>query len=285
MHDSQYKVVEITRNEIFVDYSFNSRGQVFPYQVADLVDSLEQGPLQSPVSVEPYNDPNGKFKYRLLSGFRREKAFDVLKRPTIPAFVITGLNEEGAREHNIIENLARKDLDRVQEAKALKYFFDRNWSDYMVAEKFGKSRQWVEERRIILDMPDDIQKLVAVGLMSGQQIVTFKRMPLAQQYEMVRTLKDGKFRLETLGTKVKKYEKRTVIQKRYLTNEKPTESDIENLKMAIYSGPGPSLVTEVLGWVQGFSTTKKIWERVIQECDREGHTIEVPEDIKLVLNS
>ena len=60
------------------------------------------------------------FDYRWLAGHRRFKAVETfLKWPCIPSMIRPGLSDHEARMLNFIENLERKDLNVLQEARAL----------------------------------------------------------------------------------------------------------------------------------------------------------------------
>lgn len=264
-----YDVVEIPRKDILVDYKFNSRGMVFPYQVDDLVENLKTEKLQTPVSVEPYDDPTGKYKYRLLCGFRREKAFEVLGRDTIPCFIQSKMPEDEARKFNITENLARQNLNKVQEAEALDYFFKKGWSDSLVAEYFNQSVKWVMARRIILTLPESVKKLVAADLMSHEQILKFKSLDALRQDQLIRDLKDGKFKLEQLGVKPTKPGSK--IDKRYFKATVPPAADVEALKLTLYDSMGPSMMTRCIAYIQGYIPAAEFWTEVRQHIDNEGY--------------
>lgn len=283
--DKQYTTVHIPLSEIFVDYTFNSRGIVMPYDVGDLVDSLKQSDLQTPVSVEPYSDPDHpNYKYRLIAGFRRHMAFKVLERPTIPAFIVEGLDEDHAREYNIVENINRQQLNMVQEANALQYYFDKGYTDEMLAQKFSQSVHWVRMRRVITRMDYDVQMCVAAGIIKTyQQIMAFDRMTHDKQCEIIRAIKDRNFRTEMLGVKMRGEKSKYIINKNLAKAKPPEPKAIERLKDAIYMGVGPCLATRLLAWAEGNISEQVVWKEVIEWCNNEGYTIDIPQEIRIAL--
>lgn len=283
--EETYKPIDARMDEIFVDYRFNSRGMVYPYQVTDLVDNLKRNELQTPVSVQPYSDPNNpKLKWKLIAGFRRHKSFEVLERESIPAFVKEGLTEEESREYNIVENVNREDLNPVQEAKALSYYFERGYTEDMVAAKFSKSLHWAKSRKVILGLPEEIQKLIASGFIkSHQQIIAFQRMTKDKQFELIRSIKDRTFRTEMLGVNMREHKKRVKLNKELFELKQPDSKAIERLKIAMYMGSGPDLHTRILAWCEGVINEKTMWRDVQEWANKNGYTIEMPDEIKLAL--
>lgn len=279
----EYRAVDVPMNKIFVDYKFNSRGEVRPSDILDLKDSLEKGPLQTPVTVQPYI--NGSFEWKLVSGFRRHMAFKCLGRTTIPCFIRLDLTEDTAHEHNIIENLIRRDLDKVQEAKALKYFFDKGWPLELIGEKFGQSIKWVRLRQVILKFPQTVQDMVALDILSPKQILAFENMTFEQQCNIIRSVKDQTFKTEHLGVRMRNTPKVTKINRKYLLVEKPTDKQLEDLKMVMWHGIGPDLHTQMISWVQGHTSVEKIWNEVVKYCIANGFTIDIPEDIRPLITS
>ena len=80
--------------------------------------------LDFPVVVQPIADMVGEkpagFDYRLVAGHRRFKAVETfLKWPCIPSMIRPGLSDHEARMLNFVENLERKDLNILEEARAL----------------------------------------------------------------------------------------------------------------------------------------------------------------------
>lgn len=275
------EVHDLNRSEILVDYDFNSRGEVYPQDVDDLVDSLKQSPLQSPVCVRPLSEAEqlkypGK-KWKLLYGFRREKAFGMLQRETIPAIVRSTKDEAADREINLTENLQRTNLNKVQEAKALKYFFDNNWSDDMIAMKFGQSKNWVQKRKMILSFPPEVQRLIEGGVMQDGHIVMFGFLPQDKKRAFLDKLRIGAAKLEDLGIKMKKAGKQYRVPKHWFRKgERPEPNQIELMKNTIYSCIGPGLATRCLAWCEGQYTYAEFWAEIRDYCDKNGHEFRPP---------
>jgi ParB/RepB/Spo0J family partition protein len=237
--------------------------------------------------VQPYNDPaNPQYKYKLIAGFRRHMAFKTLGAEKIPAFIVEGLSEEASREYNIVENVNRKDLNPVQEANALKYYFDLGYTDEMLALKFNKTIPWAASRRIINTLEDDIKLVIAAGIIKTySQIIALKRMTKDQRYETVRNIKDGTFKTEQLGVKLRG-EKRKIHHKvlsRLSKAQPPTLGQMDRIKNAIFDGPGPGMMTRLIAYCQGYISEITVWKDLIEWCDQQGYSIDHPDDVRIAL--
>jgi len=120
----------------------------------------EEGLIQ-PVIVRPLADG----RYELIAGERRWRAAREAKLDTIPALV---RDEQGLRQLQIalIENVAREDLNPVEEARACATLVDElGVSKEELARRLGRSRPALSNLIRILDLPDE-----ALGLMESGEL-------------------------------------------------------------------------------------------------------------------
>lgn len=197
------EIREVKISEIFIDEEFNSRGFIAPIDVVDLAKDIDRQGLIAPVLVCELSDEKkakfpGKTKW-LLAGHRRFKAHLVLKKETISAVVrFEVMNEADARILNLAENLHRKDLNVLQEAKAIRPLFIMGIGEGEVARKLGQSRGWVQIRAMLLKLPEEVQREVESGMIGHVQIrelyMIHKAGNMDNLYKAVRDLKDKKLR-------------------------------------------------------------------------------------------
>ena len=82
-------------------------------------------------------------KYEIIAGERRYKASLLAGKTTIPA-VITNLNDKDSAEVALIENVQRKDLTSIEEARSYKNMLDRgNMTQEELAKKMGLSQSTI----------------------------------------------------------------------------------------------------------------------------------------------
>ena len=121
----------------------------------------EDGVLQ-PVIVRPHRAGG----YELIAGERRWRAALEAGVPTLPALV----READERESlllALVENVARKQLSAVEEARAYAVLLDEfALSLGEVARRVGRSKPAVSNRLRLLELPGDLLELVESGELS-----------------------------------------------------------------------------------------------------------------------
>jgi ParB family chromosome partitioning protein len=109
--------------------------------------------LLQPVVVRP---KDGYFE--IVAGCTRFLACKSLHWRKIPCHVIQ-LNEVQTFEVALIENMERKSITPLDEAKAFKrYCFDNGWGSVSdLSSKIGKSPSYITKRMALLELPTDVQ--------------------------------------------------------------------------------------------------------------------------------
>ena len=163
----QYQAYSIPAAAIYYDATFNCRGEFTLQSVRELADSIVQaGRLICPVAVQPWSEQLG-FEYRLIVGHRRFRAvIEFLKWTEIPAYICEGLSDHEARMLNLVENLQRKSLNILEEARAIQSLYLEGVSVREAARELKQPTRWVWTRRQLVRMPTAIQQKAAAGLLS-----------------------------------------------------------------------------------------------------------------------
>ena len=274
-------VTDIPLEEILDDENFNCRGKIMPMDVVDIAKDIERQGLIQPVTVCPMKDPRFPTKkYRLLAGFRRFMAHRVLKRGTIRAMLKEfALTEIDARLINLAENLQRRDLNVVQEAKALQGLINLKITENEIAQRLGQSRGWVQIRAMLLKLPEDVQKEVQAGVISHTNIrelyMIHRTGNQEALFKMVRILKDAKLRgVRRATVHPEKYK----LDKKMLRDKKEIERMTEHLVDTIGSG----LYTRTLAWASGNITLDQLFTHIENYADQNGlsYTRPDPETLK-----
>jgi ParB family chromosome partitioning protein len=121
-----------------------------------------RGVLQ-PVVVRPL--PGGT--YELVAGERRLRASKLAGLETIPA-VVRETDEADRLELALIENMAREDLNAVEEARACATLVDDlGLSKEEVGRRVGRNRVTISNMIRMLELPDEVLAMVERGELSG----------------------------------------------------------------------------------------------------------------------
>lgn len=127
-----------------------------------LAASLEERGVLQPVLVRPL--PGGRFE--LIAGERRWRAAQVAGLEEIPA-IVRPEDDAGSLELALIENMAREDLNPVEQARACAALVeDLGLTREDVGRRVGRSRVAVSNLLRLLDLPDDVHDLLETGALT-----------------------------------------------------------------------------------------------------------------------
>ncbi len=130
--------------------------------IRELAASIKAHGLVQPITVRANLDAGeGASLYLLVAGERRLRAIrDVLKRRTIAAIMRHDLTEDTALEATVLENLQRRDLHPMEEARGLAQLrAGRGDTVEQIAKKLGRGKEWVKDRLKLCDLPATAQDL------------------------------------------------------------------------------------------------------------------------------
>lgn len=156
------RLKELEINEIRP--SVRQARQIFDKEKLDeLADSIKEHGMIQPVIVRSISGGG----YELIAGERRWRACKALGYNKIPA-VIKECPDLEATASALIENIQREDLNPLEEALAYKQLmeeFDLTQED--VSGKVGKSRSFIANAVRLLDLPAEVQVMLASGKISA----------------------------------------------------------------------------------------------------------------------
>src|SRR5918998_5049628 len=121
-----------------------------------LAESVKARGILQPVVVRPL--PGGK--YELIAGERRLRAAVVAGLGVVPA-VVRDTDESERLELALIENMARQDLNAIEEARACATLVDDlGLSKEEVGQRVGRSRVAISNMIRMLELPDEVLAMI-----------------------------------------------------------------------------------------------------------------------------
>jgi ParB family chromosome partitioning protein len=125
----------------------------------ELIESIKEHGVIQPITVTKLSDGT----FQLVSGERRLRASKKAGLKEIPAYVLErAISNEELLEIAIIENVIREDLNPIEIAEGYnRLIVELNLTQDQVAQKIGKNRASVANYLRILNLPDDIKKMMA----------------------------------------------------------------------------------------------------------------------------
>ncbi len=152
---------------------FQPRREFAPMELQSLADSIRQyGVLQALIVTRkevPKEDGGMSVEYELIAGERRLRASKLAGLTQVPVLIKTG--DEGNNlmklELAIIENIQREDLNPVDRARAFERLANEfGFKHTVIAEKVGKSREYVSNSVRLLALPAEILDALSQGKIS-----------------------------------------------------------------------------------------------------------------------
>jgi ParB family chromosome partitioning protein len=141
-------------------------------RLKDLSESIRMYGVLQPLVVtrKEFTKEDGGLgvEYELIAGERRLRASKLAGLQQVPALIRNGEESDKMKlELAIIENLQREDINSVDRARA----FDRLAKEFgmkhiQIAEKVGKSREYVSNTMRILSLPEEILNGLSEGKLS-----------------------------------------------------------------------------------------------------------------------
>lgn len=126
-----------------------------------LVESIRENGIVQPVIVRKEGE-----KFELIAGERRWRAAQLAGIGKIPA-VVRSVVDEKILELALVENLQRKDLNPIEEAKAYDLLIEQmKLSQAEIAKRVGRERSSVSNSLRLLKLDEKIQRMLEEGTLT-----------------------------------------------------------------------------------------------------------------------
>jgi ParB family transcriptional regulator, chromosome partitioning protein len=152
------------------------RSEIGEEEVAELADSVKKVGVLQPIIVRPHSDG-----YQIIAGERRWRAARVAGLEKVPVRVMS-TNEVESLELALIENLQRQDLNPMEEAHGYRRLLtEHQMTQAELADKVSKSRPAIANALRLLDLPEEIQLMLADNKISAGHARAILAVPLDER--------------------------------------------------------------------------------------------------------
>ena len=153
--------------------------------ILELADSIGKIGLLSPILVRVMESGN----FEIVAGNRRFKACKSLGWRKISCHIVE-LDDRGAFEASLIENIQRNTLNIIEEGLAFrKYVNEFGWGAASeLARKLSKSSSYVSKRMRLIELPDDVLQLLCeseISVSAGEELLSIKERDKQSKFAMV----------------------------------------------------------------------------------------------------
>ena len=142
----------------------------------ELAASIRENGIIQPLVLRKLGD-----KYEIIAGERRFKAAQIAGLTTVPA-VISNIDDNKSAEVALVENVQRKDLTAIEEARSYKNLLDKGYlTQEQLAKKMGLSQPAVANKLRLLNLDDEVQQALLDEKISERHARTLLRLPSKEQ--------------------------------------------------------------------------------------------------------
>lgn len=151
MNGMEKEIIEVALDDI-IPNRFQPRLAFDEKGLNELAESIKHHGIIQPLVLRKVAD-----KYEIIAGERRYKASYIAGLTKVPA-VIIDLNDNESAEVAIVENIQRRDLSPIEEAKSYKKLLDRGYlTQDQLATRMGKTQATVSNKLRLLNLDEQVQ--------------------------------------------------------------------------------------------------------------------------------
>ena len=186
----------------------------------ELADSIRQFGVLQPLIVQKKDG-----YYEIIAGERRYKASIMAGLRTVPA-VISNIDDNQSAEIALVENIQRRNLTPIEEAKSYKNLLDRGYmTQEQLAEKMGVSQSSIANKLRLLNLAPEVQDALLQEKISERHARSLLSLPKEEQAEWLKKIINKRLTVRQLDLEIKKQKGETVDDVP-LVNPKP---DLEKM--------------------------------------------------------
>lgn len=160
--------------ELLERCSFQPRTEFNEENLKDLSESIKEKGILQPILVRQKAE-----KYEIIAGERRWRAAKLAGLTQVPV-ILKNLDDRETLEIALIENIQRENLSPIEEAKGLrKLISDYSYTQETIGKIISKSRSYIANTLRLLNLPEEVQTMVAENKLSAGHARSLVGLPNA----------------------------------------------------------------------------------------------------------
>ena len=228
------EVVELYLDDI-IPNRFQPREVFNEDALKELAASIKEHGIIQPIIVRKLGD-----KYEIIAGERRYKASVLAGMTKIPA-IIRNLDDKEASKVALLENLQRKDLTPIEEARTYQKILELDsMTQEELGKSMGKSQAAIANKMRLLSLPDEVQEALLNDKISERHARSLLNLSTAdEQISMLNRIINERLTVRELDNIIKGENSNNdfeiVDNPTALVESEPTEE--ENIKIVVPDDP------------------------------------------------
>lgn len=166
----------------------------------ELADSIKEHGIIEPIIVRPLND-----KYEIIAGERRYKAACIAGLTKVPV-IVKRLSDYKSAQVAVIENVQRRNLNPMEEAKSYKRILDHGLkTQEELAKEIGVSQSTIANKLRLLSLAEPVKQALSENKISERHArALLKITSLDKQEELLNKVITERLTVKDLDDEIKK---------------------------------------------------------------------------------
>ncbi len=189
----QVAIEDIIPNRFQPRLAFDEEG------LKELSESIKQHGIIQPLVLRRLGD-----KFEIIAGERRFKASTMAGLRKVPA-IISDIDDDKSAEIALVENIQRRNLTPIEEAKSYKNLLDRGYmTQEQLAEKMGVSQSSIANKLRLLNLAPEVQDALLGEKISERHARSLLSLPKEEQTEWLKKILSKRLTVRQLDLEIKK---------------------------------------------------------------------------------
>lgn len=226
--NTEEKVIQVPIEDI-IPNRFQPRLAFDEEGLKELSDSIKQHGIIQPLVLRRLGN-----KFEIIAGERRYKASTMAGLRSVPA-IISNIDDNKSAEIALVENIQRRNLTAIEEAKSYKNLLDRGYmTQEQLASKMGVSQSTIANKMRLLNLSNEVQDALLEEKISERHARSLLSIPKEEQGKWLNKIITKRMTVRQLDLEIKK-EKGIVTEDIPLVNPTPDLQTMINNSVDINS--------------------------------------------------
>ena len=196
--NTDQKVIQVPIEDI-IPNRFQPRLAFDEEGLKELSESIKQHGIIQPLVLRRLGD-----KYEIIAGERRYKASTMAGLRTVPA-IISDIDDNKSAEIALVENIQRRNLTAIEEAKSYKNLLDRGYmTQEQLAKKMGVSQSTIANKLRLLNLAPEVQDALLQNKIGERHARSLLALPKEEQAEWLQKIISKRWNVRELDLAIKK---------------------------------------------------------------------------------
>ena len=239
--NTEEKIIQVPIEDI-IPNRFQPRLAFDEEGLKELSESIKQHGVIQPLVLRRLGN-----KFEIIAGERRYKASTMAGLRTVPA-IISNIDDNQSAEIALVENIQRRNLTPIEEAKSYKNLLDRGYmTQEQLAEKMGVSQSSIANKLRLLNLAPEVQDALLQEKISERHARSLLALPKEEQAAWLKKILTKRLTVRQLDLEIKK-------EKGGLVEEPLKESPTTNSDTMINNNNLGSLTTSDATTIENITT-------------------------------